>query len=80
MFLRILIHNRWIPANLPNGEYSDALVEELTDKLKIRLAHLDGIEDWEELQVIELESCADGWEATLYFSERTGKTEVLRFR
>lgn len=80
MFLRILMNDRWLPVNLPSGDYSDAYVEELTDKLKIRLAPLSHLENWEELQTIDLESDEDGWEATLYFSERVGKTEVFRFR
>ncbi|MCR8635246.1 hypothetical protein [Paenibacillus radicis (ex Xue et al. 2023)] len=77
MFLRILIGNRWIPVNLSSGDYSDTLVEELSDKLKIRIENLPQNEDWEKLLTIELESYTDEWEATLYFSERT---ESFRFR
>ncbi|WP_248924180.1 hypothetical protein [Paenibacillus hamazuiensis] len=77
MFLRIFIHNRWIPVNLSNGEYSEALVEELTDKLKIRLEHAPENEKWEGLQAIELESTAAEWEVTLYFNNRT---ESFRIR
>lgn len=73
MLFRIYFDERWIPVNLPENTYSEAFLELLADRLTDLLQRLaiPGPDGWSGLQMIELESTAEGWQTSLYWNDRT---------
>ncbi|RXZ82976.1 hypothetical protein EBB07_08695 [Paenibacillaceae bacterium] len=82
MLYRIFFQNRWIPVNLPDNDYSESFLADLTDRLSSKLVQFPGDRsmDWNTLQTIELAVCNEGWEATLYFDTDIEREESFIFR
>jgi hypothetical protein len=79
MLIRIHFDNSEISVNFPDKNYSEPLVDDLLDKLRMRLEKIKEEQQtlFEQVAMVEIEESIKGFEAHLYFLEHESGSLVI---